>query len=242
LARSEAHRGASSAQRPTRPEDAHTPLDTEMERLLGRLRSSLDEEKGPKGALRALPTWARFALAGAGILAMVAGVFLTARRADFDAYPPIRLSLWVVSYVGLLALLASRTLRPLFRTIEPAGREMALVAACFAAPFVWALIPPAHLLHFVDTTGGGRDCLVLGVALGTAVIVLMRALDRAPDSNFRAAALGAAAGGLTANLALVFHCPKTHPLHLLVVHAPIGLVLLFAYRRVLKRFALRRAG
>ena len=67
-------------------------------------------------------------------------------------------------------------------------------------------------------------------------------VDRAPETNLRAAALLSAAGGLTANLALVFHCPKTQPLHLLLVHAPIGLLLLVVSRRLLLRLAPRRAG
>jgi hypothetical protein len=213
-----------------------------MNWLLDEVHASLDRERGPVAALRALSTPARTVLVGLAVAAMVLGVFLVARRADFVAYSPLRIALVAASYVALLGLLVSRALRPLYRTAEPAGREMALVAACFFAPFVWAAIPSPALSHFVDISGGGKDCLLLGLAFGAAVIGLVRLLDRAAESNFRAAAMLSAAGGLTANLALVFHCPQTRALHLLLVHAPIGLLLLFVYRRLQARMVPRRAG
>ena len=47
--------------------------------------------------------------------------------------------------------------------------------------------------------------------------------------------MAAAAAGLVANMALVLHCPGTRPLHLIIAHAPLGLLLLASYRRVAKR-------
>jgi hypothetical protein len=128
--------------------------------------------------------------------------------------------------------------------MEPAGREMAIAAACFAAPFIGALMPAHPLLYSVDTagTGNGGDCLALGVALGALVVLLMRALDRAPESSFRSATLVAAAGGLAANLALLFYCRKPYPFHLAIEHAPIGFLLLFVCRLFFARLSLRRAG
>lgn len=234
-------REPASDRRPASSEIGRKSPDAELDWLLGEVHASLAQERGAVAAVRAMPTAVRAALVTAGIATMIALVVVFAPRVDFEAFPPARLAVVAGSYVALLVLIASRALRPLHSTMEPAGREMALTAACFLAPFAWAFLPPPVLSHFVDTTGGGKDCLVLGLALGAAVIALIRFVDRAPDTNFRAAALLAAAGGLTANLALVFHCPKTQPLHLLLVHAPIGLLLLFVARRVLRRVAARHA-
>jgi hypothetical protein len=230
-----------SERHPATSEIGRKSPDAELDWLLGEVHASIAEERGAVAAVRGMPTAVRAALVTAGIATMIALVVVFAPRADFEAFPPARLAFLAASYVALLVLVASRALRPLHRTLEPAGREMALTAACFVAPFAWALLPPPVLSRFVDTTGGGKDCLVLGIVLGAAVIGLIRLVDRAPDTNFRAAALLAAAGGLVANLALVFHCPRTQPLHLLLVHAPIGLLLLFIARRLLLRVAARRA-
>jgi hypothetical protein len=158
------------------------------------------------------------------------GVLVFGRRADFDAYPSWRLILNAVSYAGLLGLVSSLVLRPLHCPSASASWEVALLATSLLAPFGWAAATPPILSHVVAPAGGGRDCLLVGIALGAALIALFRALDRAPQTDVRSAALLAAAAGLLANLALLFHCPRMPSLHLAFVHAPIGLLLLFAYR------------
>jgi hypothetical protein len=190
-----------------------------------------------RGKLRALSTPSRSLVVATVVALVVGAVFAFARRVDFDTYPGWRLALNAATYLGLLALISALMLRPLHWRAVSAGREMALVALSFLAPFGWALAPVPALSRVVDASSGGRDCLVIGFALGAILIVLFHAIDRALQSNFRSAAIAAAGAGLTANLALVFHCPQTRPLHLAFVHAPIGLVLLFVYRRVLLRFA-----
>ena len=230
-------RNAIDPERSAAPHDEHPPTDADIERLLGRVHASLDAEQGVLGKLRALPTRTRWLVVATAVALMVGGVFAFARRVDFDAYPPWRLVLTAATYVALLALIANLVLRPFYRRGASASREMILVAASFLAPFGWALAPVPVLSHPVDTAGGGRDCFALGVALGTTLIVLFRALDRAPQTNLRSVAILAAGAGLVANLAFVFHCPQTRPLHLVLVHAPIGLVLLLICRPALARLA-----
>ncbi len=242
LERSEVHRGASGFKRPMSSADARAASDTEMQQLIVRLHSSLDHETGISATLRTLPTWARFTIVAVTVTTMVAGVLIVFRPAGTGVYPPVPLAIWSLSYAALLALVVSRALRPLHRAMEPAGREMAVAAACLAVPFIAALMPPHPLLRSVETAGSDGNCLALGVLLGAAVVLLMRALDRAPESSFRSAMLVAAAGGLAANLALVFYCRRPYPLHLAIEHAPIGVLLSFVCRLVFARFTLRRAG
>lgn len=242
LERSEVHRGASGLKRSMSSADVRAASDAEMQQLIVRLHSSLDNEKGILATLRTLPTWARFTILAVTVTTMVDGVFVLSGPVGKGAYPPVALAIWSLSYAALLALVVSRALRPLHRSMEPAGREMAVAAACFMVPFIGALIPAHPLLRSVDTAGSGGDCLALGVALGAAVVLVMRALDRAPESTFRSATIVAAAGGLAANLVLAFYCRRTYPPHLAIEHAPIGVLLLFVCRLVFVRSSLRRAG
>ena len=228
-------------ERPISSGDGYVLDGSEFEKLLGRVHSSLDAERGLRGRLRALPTRVRALLVATAIALVVGSELIFSRRVVFDAYPLWRLAATAATYTGLLALVSSFALRPLYRSAVSAANETAVLVASFAAPFCWALAPSPTLAHVVASAGGGRDCLVVGIALGTVLIIVFRALDRAPQTNFRSAAVFAAAAGLLANLALACHCPRTLPRHLALVHAPIGLLLLLVYRRVLVRFDRRYA-
>jgi hypothetical protein len=231
----------SDPERPAASRDEHVLDGSDFERMLGRVHASLDAERGLRGRLRALPTRVRSLLVATAVILVGGGALVFARRVDFDAYPRWRLLLNAATYAGLLALVSSLVLRPLHRRPVSASWETALATVGLLAPFGWALAPMPVLSRAVDPVGGGRDCLVVGIVLGTALAVLLRSLDRAPQTSLRSAALFAAGAGLLANLALVFHCPRTRPMHLALVHAPMGLLLLFAYGVVLaglgRRFA-----
>lgn len=231
----------SEPERPAASRDEHALDGADLERMLGGIHASLDAERGLGSRLRALPTRGRSLLVAMAVALVIGGALAFGRRVDFEAYPPWRLYLNATTYAGLLALVSSLVLRPLHERLVSASWETALATASFLAPFCWALAPVPVLSRAVDPAGGGRDCLVVGIALGAALVVLFRSLDRAPQANFRSAALFAAGAGLLANLALVLHCPRTRPLHLALVHAPVGLVLLFAYGFVVaglgRRFA-----
>jgi hypothetical protein len=104
---------------------------------------------------------------------------------------------------------------------------------------VLLLLPEPKRAYPVDTAGAGKNCFVVGVALGVALLTLLRGLDRSAHRGENSVLLAAAASGLLANLALCFHCPLTGALHLATVHAPIGFVLLLSYRRLLRYLDLR---
>jgi hypothetical protein len=217
-------------------------MDPEIERLLGTVEALVEKDGGPIGKLRGLPTGARWALAAGTITSLVAMVIVLLRRDDFESCPTWYLALMAASYAVPLTVLVGRVLAPLHRLDSLPERGDLVVGAAFCLPFLWALFPASLLSHAAQAVAIKKDCLALGVALGALTIVALRALDRAADTEPRTAAMVAAAGGLVANLALVFHCPQTRLLHLALVHAPIGLVLLFVYRRVTSWRAARAAG
>jgi hypothetical protein len=227
--------------RPAGPLNPDVDPDPELERLLGDVEGLLDRERGVRSRLRSLSTLSRGLIAaGAAVLAVVA-VFLLVRRADFALVPFWQLALAGASYAVPLGLLIWQLLLPLHRVEARHGQATALIATAFAVPFVWALIPPHAFAHIVRAGDIRRDCLFVGLALGGAFVALLRVLDRAADTDPRGMAMGAAAGGLVANLGLVLHCPQTRMAHLVLVHAPIGLFLLWIYRRALRWHALKRA-
>lgn len=220
------------ARPPSSPASADTQMDPEIERLLGNVEALVERDNGAIGKLRALPTGGRWAIAAVAVTALVAGVFVLLRRDDFESCPTWYLGLMAASYAVPLTLLVSRVLAPLHRLDSLPERGDLVLGAAFCLPFFWALVPAAALSHAVQAVALKKDCLVLGLALGALTIVALRALDRAADTEPRTVPMVAAAGGLVANLALVFHCPQTRLLHLGLVHAPIGLLLFLLYRRV----------
>jgi hypothetical protein len=217
-------------------------MDPEIERLLGTVEALVEKDSGPIGKLRGLPTGARWALAAVTVTSLVALVIVLLRRDDFESCPTWYLALMVASYAVPLTVLVGRVLAPLHRLDSLPERGDLVLGAAFCLPFLWSLFPASLLLHAAQAVAIKKDCLALGVALGALTIVALRALDRAADTEPRTVPMVAAAGGLVANLALVFHCPQTRLLHLALVHAPIGLLLLFVYRRVTSWRAARAAG
>ncbi len=211
-------------------------LETEVERLLGETEALLDREQGPRSKLRSLPSGSRSIVAAAGAVLAVICVYAFARRSDFSEIPAWQLALVTASYAAPLAGLVWCLLSPLYRVEVRPERARRLILGSFALPFVWAVLPPLAFGH----TGSGttrHGCVFLGLTLGGLFIGLLRALDRAADGDPRSVAMGAAAGGLVANLGVALYCPETRLLHLALVHAPLGLLLLFVYRRVARRLA-----
>lgn len=222
--------------------DGHSARDPEIERLLGNVEALVERDNGAVGKLRGLPTPGRWAIAATVVTALVGVVFALLRRENLEAVPTWYLALLAVSYIVPLTLLVGKVLAPLHRVESLPERSDLVLVAAFVLPFLWALLPPGALSHTAHTVAIKRDCLALGIALGALTIVALRALDRAADTEPRTVPMVAAAGGLVANLALVLHCPQTRLLHLVLVHAPIGLVLLFLYRRALSFRAARATG
>jgi hypothetical protein len=160
---------------------------------------------------------------------MMLALALVAMRPDIDLYPKGRLLSAIAIFTALVGVLATVQLRPL--PAPPVStRGFVLAIGALALPWVVALLPEAHLAHpavFHDT----NDCLLVGTMSGAALMVLLWMLDRS-TSAARSLLLPAAAGGALANLALTFHCDILSPLHLAVIHAPVGILLLLGSQSI----------
>jgi hypothetical protein len=94
-------------------------------------------------------------------------------------------------------------------------------------------MPPAHTVHPASLHAEGwpallqraTPCLAIGLAIGALFYGVLALLDR--GGSYRAPAM-AVASGLAANLALQLHCPVTAPLHMVVGHLGVALLLVAA--------------
>jgi len=214
----------------------------DLEALWRRVESTIAREKGLLAWMRSRSTQWRVSVAGVAA-AVIAVTLATARlRVDIDVYPQTRLLLSVGSFALLLGALIVLNLRPLQRP-DVSTYALLFALAAFTVPFAIALLPEATLAHHVAFRDA-HDCLLLGTISGAVLMTLLRALDRSA-SHARALVVPAAAGGVLANLALSLHCPVVSPLHLALIHAPIGLVLLLGskgLRATKQRFTRARTG
>jgi hypothetical protein len=219
------------------PSDTSPLSSEELRRMLDEAGAAIARERGVRAWLRALPSSWRGALAALAVLAMItAAIALIPRAADFHYFPALRLWASIGVYSALLALLVTNALRPLHRA--ELSRRIVLTLALFGLllPYVLALWPSVGVAGRAP-----NDCFPIGLGMGAALIVLLRALDRADAAEPRVVLLTAAAGGIAANLLLLFHCADQHPLHLVFVHAPLGWILFWGYRWTAARLA-RRAS
>jgi hypothetical protein len=223
---------------PRSSEAARSAAEPELEAMLAKLRSTLEGEQGRPARLRALPSWLRALLPLTAALMLTCAVFAwLPRDPDFQFYPPLRLTVTLAAYAGLLWLMVWSALRPLQRVELSGAILFALGVLAFVAPFALAAWPDTapHLAG----SGPRKDCFAIAMALGGAVLWLIGRLDRVAAREPRVLMLGAAAGGLAANLALVFHCTDNTSLHLLLVHAPSGLTLWWVAALIAARRAKR---
>jgi hypothetical protein len=201
--------------------------DAELDTLWKRVESAIAHETGVGAWLRSMPTRWRVILASGVAVVMPVILGFASPRSDLEAYPEMRLALSMGAFAVLLGVLIVLNLRPLQRP-ELSTRALIFAFVALAVPFLIALLPEVRLTHpvaFHDL----HDCLLVGSICGGALMALLRALDRS-IANARALLVPAAAGGILANVALSLHCPVVSPLHLALIHAPIGLVLLYGYK------------
>ena len=202
------------------------------------LRSAIERDVGQKERgvvwLRSRPTSFRL---GFGVIVCLGIVLLTlglTPRPDIDVYPALRMLLVTSTLLVLLGVALSQGLRPLQRAAT--GAEGLLLVLALLVPIVLSALPAAHSAHALSVGGIGEAlipralaCFAFGVALGLPLLVSMRALDRLEHTTAARALWAAAATGLLGNLTLSLHCPLTHPAHLLLGHASVGVALAAAY-------------
>jgi len=191
------------------------------------IERALTRERGILGWLRSRPTrWrAGFVL---GIAALFVTLFSAASpRVDLGVYPTWRIALCAAVYALALGALVWRALLPLHR-LPAAGRDRVWLALGLATPFLLAALPPAQLSAPVSTVGQGDNCVGYGVLLGVLFALALRAVDRDLRPGMHGRWLALAGASLTANVALLFHCPIARPMHAYVVHGsivPVALLL-----------------
>lgn len=204
----------------------------ELSTLLGQVEESIQSERGVRGRLRSLSTPWRIACALVAVGVVAGFVLVFKPRSDLSAYPIDRLALTVAFYALLIGGAFALELRPLQRRALPGWVRPVLAAVALLVPVVFALVPspPAPPMHmtgsFAHVTFG---CFMFGTGLAIPVLVLLFLLDRRAHGTWGVVLLGAAAGGLVANLGLLLHCPARNVAHILLGHASIGVVFVIAY-------------
>jgi hypothetical protein len=203
------------------------------------LQSAIQAERGPAAWLRSRPTEQRVALGLVAAASIAIGELLRSPRADLAVYPMATLLFEMSLYGLVLGVSTHFALRPLQRRAAP-GWVGALVATlALAVPVVLAAAAPVHLAHSASLAGSGDalvpralGCFAFGAALGVAMLLLLRALDRGAHGAPAAVVVAAPLAGLVGNLALHLHCPITHRAHLFLGHVTVGFALLLVYAAV----------
>lgn len=224
---------------------AHTAHHAEtLPNLLRQTEQRIATERGILSWLRSRPTAIRIGM-GASLMLIPAALQLAfLPRSDLALYPLPRLLL--ASGAGVLAAAygTQLLLRPLYRAsaIRPTGITTVIA---FALPFALAAMAPAYPIEtafpenwqHVSLPQAGA-CLRYGALLALPAVVLLVAMDRQLARSRLFLLLAAGLGGVAGNLALLMHCANEQPLHQLLGHATVGLLLLAftgIFVRVLRR-------
>jgi hypothetical protein len=171
--------------------------------------------------LRCRPTGQRFGmvlLALSGLMALTLSRF---QRPDFATYPALRMALTFSVYLVALALSIRELVRPLYTR----GRTELFIVLTGALPLLVAALPATARFEDAPTIGHGHDCIAVGMLAGFALMLIVRAFDRAPRVGTGPALLMGNTAGLFGNLVLMLHCPIDRPVHLLLTHALLGVAL-----------------
>jgi hypothetical protein len=206
------------------------PSPPDLDALFRELEQRVAAERGLRAWLRARPTALRTGLAWSAVAAVAAVVALAFRRPDMAVYPPARMAAALLVLGAGFAISLLLALRPLQRPGVPARTVALATSAVLVGVLVLYGLPPAHLAHPSSLHEPGLSvllraipCLAIGMAIGGAFYGLLALLDR---GGSRRAPVVAVAAGLAANLALQLHCPVTAPLHMIVGHLGVALLLL----------------
>ncbi len=203
-------------------EESPGPARVQLEALLYELEARIARERGLIARLRSRSSWQRWAIVLSGCALLLTAATQIGSGLSGWVWPQ-RIMLGVC--LTVLGVVLRELLSPTHRPERPRLQTALGVVALLVPAGVVALHP---LLP--DTSVPSRSgCLRTGLAVGFGLLALLRVLDRSAHRGRVSALLATAASGLLANLALVSYCPGTQPLHLLVSHAPIGLLIAALY-------------
>ena len=155
---------------------------------------------------------------------------LLRHRANLTDYPPGRLAFEMVAMAGLVLTSLWLWLRPLYRP-QPSHRMLwTVLALALVLPWAMALYPaalaaPAEHLGSPGELRKAANCFLYGTLTAAPALVLVAGLGRRGEGFPGFALLPAIAAALAGLLGLHLHCPEVSPVHLLLGHAPIALVL-----------------
>jgi hypothetical protein len=197
----------------------------QLDEVQQRLRAAIAQERGLTARLRALPTQGRIGIA---VVAVALTVVLPRLLGHFNRGP----SPWTAPaaapalvYAAILIALLWSSLWPLQLT-RSRFVDVALVSAGLLAPFGLVDFAPGGACGLLGHLG---YCFFIGTAVGWALVLLLRVLDRGGHQDHTAAWLSVGVASLATNLVLHFDCPDTRAPHRLACHATIGVALGLQY-------------
>jgi hypothetical protein len=200
------------------------------------VESALGRERGLRAWLRSRSTAGRRAAVLSVVVLLTGGLAIVAPRVDLAVYPAWRIALLAAVYGLALTALVWRALLPLHR-VPARGRDRALLTLGITLPFLIAALPPAQLRAPVSMAGQGHDCIAFGMLFGLLFALALHAVDRDLRPGVHARWLALAGASLSANVALLFHCPVARPAHGVIVHAsmvPFALLLVLMLAAALR--------
>ncbi len=204
--------------------------------LRERLDEALARERGPVAWLRERPLVLRALPCLLVLSAWLVQAGTQSVHRELDAYPRGRLVALVLSLLACGVLGLSLSLRSLARRAPPIARAHAFIGAALLVPILLALLPEVHTGPWTGRGLGAEllplalHCLGVGVGIALSLLVLLRLADRAAHAARARALLAAASAAAFGNLVLFVRCPLDAPLHLLLGHATVGIVLAVGYR------------
>jgi hypothetical protein len=214
--------------------------ELQLDEARSRLRAAIAQEHGLTGRLRALPTQGRIGIA---VVAVALTVVLPRLLDHFNRGPlTAPAAAPALVYAAILIALLWSSLWPLQLT-RSRFVDVALVSAGLLAPFGLVDFAPGGACGLLGHLG---YCFFIGTAVGWALVLLLRALDRGGHQDHTAAWLSVGVASLATNLVLHFDCPDTRAPHRLACHATIGVALGLQYLAFVRwrewRDAKRSAG
>jgi hypothetical protein len=179
-------------------------------RLEAEIAAVLLSERGPRAALRALPSWLRVALTACGALALALGQFLLRPSPGTARAIP---ALATLSLIAFAVLLSSAR----------AVRDWQKAAVCwlgaglpgFLALGLFASEPPR------ESYAHAFACFGYGTVFALPLLGLLTLLERRERLPPLDAALLGASSGLIGAIVLDLHCADTHPAHQFLGHVSV---------------------
>jgi hypothetical protein len=200
--------------------------------LFSAVESDVRRETGFVARLRALPTPVRVLSGFLAAALLAVGMAATRPRWTFGPMPIERVALVLGVLSVLVAVLLRFALWPLQVTTPNSRILRGSLFVAVLVPIYFALTPPNAQAVGLDAPGmvaATLSCFLFGALPGVLLVLALRALDRNAHHALDVALVAAACGGLAGNAALELHCPSVAPLHLLLGHATVGVVLVALY-------------